>query len=125
MDTTLIWIGTAMFAAIFITSGIGHLTKANDMAGYAAHKGVPNAKLMVQLSGIVILVGGLLLLTHVAVAIGALLIALFCIAAAVQMHPFWKETDPMARMNEQVAFSKDLALAGAALVFYALSSHIS
>ena len=118
MNNALYWVGTALFAAIFITSGIGHLTKADAMAGYAAHKGVPSAKLMVQLSGVVILVGGLSLLTHVAIQIGALLIAGFCLVAAVMMHAFWKETDAIAKMNEQVAFSKDLALAGAALVIY-------
>jgi putative oxidoreductase len=36
------------------------------------------------------------------------------------MHAFWKVTDPQMRQMEQIQFSKDLALAGAALVmFYA------
>jgi putative oxidoreductase len=36
------------------------------------------------------------------------------------MHAFWKVTDPENGPMEQIQFSKDLALAGAALVmFYA------
>jgi hypothetical protein len=36
------------------------------------------------------------------------------------MHTFWKETDPTAKMNESIAFFKDLALAGAALILFAM-----
>lgn len=35
------------------------------------------------------------------------------------MHAYWKETDPQARMTENVQFSKDVALAGAALMLFA------
>jgi putative oxidoreductase len=122
MANTLAWVGTTLFAIIFIMSGIGHLTKADAMAGYAAHKGVPSAKLAVQISGIVILVGGLSVLTHISMQLGSLLLAGFCLAAAFQMHAFWKETDPMAKINEQTAFLKDLALAGGALAIYAAAT---
>ena len=118
--SSLTHVGLALFSLIFIVSGIGHLTKADAMAGYAAHKGVPSAKNMVLASGIVLLVGGALLLTGIQAKLGALLIAGFCLVAAVMMHAFWKESDPMAKMNEQTQFLKDLALAGAALAIYSL-----
>jgi putative oxidoreductase len=31
------------------------------------------------------------------------------------LHPFWKESDPVARQNELAQFLKALALSGAAL----------
>jgi hypothetical protein len=31
------------------------------------------------------------------------------------MHAFWKETDPQARMNEMINFTKNVALAGGAM----------
>ena len=49
-----------------------------------------------------------------------LLIAIFLIPTAFMMHAFWKETDATAKQNETTGFFKDLALAGAALVFFAL-----
>ena len=118
----LAWLGQALFSLVFIMSGVGHLTKTNDMAGYAAHKGIPSPKLAVQVSGLVLLVGGVLLLANTSVKLGALLIAGFCIVTAVLMHQFWKETDPMSKMNEQTAFLKDIALGGAALAIFALIS---
>jgi hypothetical protein len=36
------------------------------------------------------------------------------------MHAFWKETDATAKQNESIAFFKNLAMAGAALIIFAL-----
>jgi putative oxidoreductase len=52
--------------------------------------------------------------------LGALLIAVTVILAGIIFHAFWKETDATAKMNEQIAFNKDLALGGAALILFAL-----
>ena len=54
--------------------------------------------------------------------LGALLLAIFLIPTAFMMHNFWKESDATAKMNETIAFFKDLSLAGAALIIYALVS---
>jgi len=109
-------IGQILFALIFINSGISHLTKLDAMTGYAQYKKVPAAKL----SGLMILVGGIFVALGIYADLGALLIALFLIPAAFMMHNFWKETDPTAKMNETIGFFKDLSLAGAALIIYAL-----
>jgi uncharacterized membrane protein YphA (DoxX/SURF4 family) len=50
--------------------------------------------------------------------IGALLLIIFLIPTAFMMHAYWREKDPMARMNEQTAFYKDIALLGAAILFF-------
>jgi uncharacterized membrane protein YphA (DoxX/SURF4 family) len=116
----LLFVGKALFSLLFISSGINHLKGAEAMAGYAASKGVPAAKLMVQLSGLLILFGGVTLLTGYWVDLGALAIAIFSLVSAVQMHAFWKESDAMAKMSETVNFFKNVALGGAALAIYAL-----
>jgi hypothetical protein len=36
------------------------------------------------------------------------------------MHAFWKETDPTAKQNETISFFKNLSLAGAAMIIFAL-----
>jgi uncharacterized membrane protein YphA (DoxX/SURF4 family) len=38
----------------------------------------------------------------------------------VIFHNFWKETDANTKMQEQIAFNKDISLAGAALILVAL-----
>ncbi|MFM8621465.1 MAG: DoxX family protein [Candidatus Nanopelagicaceae bacterium] len=115
-------IGQILFALIFINSGISHLTKLDAMTGYAKYKKVPAAKLSVIVSGLMILVGGIFVALGIYADLGALLIAIFLIPTAFMMHNFWKETDPTAKMNETIGFFKDLSLAGAALIIYALVS---
>ena len=121
MDVVLV-IGRVLFALIFINSGIAHLTKLEAMTGYAKYKKVPAAKLSVIVSGLMILIGGLYIALGIYADLGGLLIALFLIPAAFLMHAFWKETDETAKQNESIGFFKDLALAGAALIIFALVS---
>ncbi|MEY3635833.1 MAG: hypothetical protein RL147_262 [Actinomycetota bacterium] len=121
MDIVLV-IARVLFALIFISSGISHLTKLEAMTGYAKYKKVPAAKFSVLLSGLMILIGGLYIAFGVYADLGALLLALFLIPAAFMMHAFWKETDPTAKQNESIGFFKDLSLAGAALIIFVLVS---
>ena len=119
MDIVLI-IGRVLFALLFISSGVSHLTKLEAMTGYAQYKKVPAAKFSVILSGLMILIGGLYIAFGVYADLGALLIALFLIPTSFLMHAFWKETDATAKQNETVGFFKNLSLAGAALIIFAL-----
>jgi putative oxidoreductase len=74
---------------------------------------------MVVLTGLMLLLGGLSILLGFWVKVGAALLVLFLVPTAFIMHNFWTVTDPMARANDQAHFLKDLALAGAALMFFA------
>ncbi len=119
MDAVLI-IGRVLFALIFITSGIMHLTKLEAMSGYAKFKKGPAAKLTVALSGLMILIGGLYIALGIYADLGALLIAIFLIPTAFIMHAFWKENDASVKATESMQFFKDLSLAGAALILFVL-----
>jgi len=116
----VLFIGQLLFAALFINSGIAHFAKLEAMTGYAQYKKLQPAKLGVIASGLFFLVGGILIVIGTYVDLGALLIAITLVLAAVIFHNFWKETDATAKMNEQIAFNKDLSLAGAALILLAL-----
>ncbi len=111
-------IGRVLFAAIFILSGIGHLTKLPAMTQYAAAFKVPQPKLAVVISGLMIIAGGLSILLGVYVQAGALVLVLFLIPVAISMHPFWGVPDAMQAANQQAHFLKNLSLAGAALLVY-------
>ncbi len=121
MDKVVIEIGRILFAILFIGGGIGHLTKTEALTGYAKYKRLPAAKLGVIVSGLFILLGGLSVLFGVWVDLGALLLVLFLFPAAFIFHNYWTETDERAKQSEQSAFSKDLALAGAALIIFGLA----
>ncbi|TSA48135.1 MAG: DoxX family protein [Actinomycetales bacterium] len=118
--SAILIIGRILFASLFIVSGYNHFKKIDAMTGYAKYKKLPAAKLGVALSGVAIIVGGLYILLGFYVDLGALMIAIFLILAAFIFHGFWSETDETAKMTESIAFFKDLALAGAALILFAL-----
>jgi uncharacterized membrane protein YphA (DoxX/SURF4 family) len=113
-------IGRILFVLLFLGSGYGHLTQTEAMAGYAASRGVPAAKLATQVTGVMLIAGALLVLLGVWADLGALLLVVFLIPTAFLMHGFWKETDPQAKQLEMIQFQKDLALGGAALLMFAL-----
>jgi uncharacterized membrane protein YphA (DoxX/SURF4 family) len=118
--TIVLFIGQLLFAALFITSGMSHFAKLEAMTGYAQYKKLPAAKFGVMASGLFFLVGGILIVIGTYVDLGALLIAITLVLAAVIFHNFWKETDANTKMQEQIAFNKDISLAGAALMLLAL-----
>ena len=119
MDIVLI-IGRVLFALLFISSGVSHLTKLEAMTGYAQYKKVPAAKLSVILSGLMILVGGLYIAFGVYADLGALLLAVFLVLTAFMMHNFWTIQDAQAKQAETINFFKNLSLAGAALIIFVL-----
>ncbi|MFP3990123.1 DoxX family protein [Streptomyces sp. E11-3] len=119
----LVLIGRILFGALFLASGVAHLTQTKAMAGYAASRGVRAPVPATIGSGLLILVGGLSVLLGIWADLGALLLVVFLIPTAVLMHAFWTESDAQARQLEMISFQKDLALAGAALMLLALIAH--
>ncbi|MBW1603826.1 DoxX family membrane protein [Streptomyces sp. JJ66] len=119
MDVVIL-VGRILFVILFLGSALGHLTKTSDLAAYARSKGVPSPRAATQASGVLMLVGALLLVLGIWADLGALLLFLFLLPTAFQMHPFWTERSAGTREQERVHFLKDLALAGAALMLFAL-----
>lgn len=113
-------IGRILFALVFLGSAFGHLTQSAAMAGYAQSKRVPAPRATVLATGVMQLIGALMVVLGAWGDLGALLLAIFLIPTAVIMHGFWTETDPQARQNEMIQFLKDMALAGAALTLIVL-----
>ena len=122
LATWLFLLGRVLFAAIFILSGIGHLTRLSGMAQYAAAFDVPRPYISVVITGLMILFGGLSVLLGFKVRAGALVLVLFLIPTAIYMHPFWGVADQMQAATQQAHFLKNLSLAGAALMIYAFST---
>lgn len=118
----LVLAGRILFVTIFLLSGIGHFAARAQMAGYAASKGLPAASLAVPLTGLMLIASSLGVLLGVWIDLAFLLAVIFLLPTAVLMHAFWKETDPMMKMAEQVNFNKNVSLAGAALMLFALTA---
>jgi uncharacterized membrane protein YphA (DoxX/SURF4 family) len=120
----IVLIGRILFVVLFLGSAFGHLTQSAGMAGYAKAKGVPAAQAAVLLSGVLLLVGAVSVLLGIYADLGFLALLLFLLPTAVIMHPFWKETDASAKQMEMTQFLKDLALAGACVMLFALFAYV-
>ena len=120
MREEVFWLGRLLFSLVLIGSGIGHLTQTEGSAQYAEYKGVPNAKLMVQVTGVLMLIGGLAVVLGVFMDLAAVCIAVLMVVFAVKMHTFWTESDPQTQNIERAQFMKNISIAGGALVIAAL-----
>jgi putative oxidoreductase len=110
----LVPVGRVLFALIFLMSGPGHFS--SRMIGYAASQGVPLASVLVPLSGVLALAGGLSIALGYRARLGAWLIVLFLVPVTLAMHRFWAVSDPMAAMMQQIMFMKNVTILGGALV---------
>ena len=106
--------GRALFAAIFVMSAFGHFSQAT--IGYAASQGVPAAGVLVPLSGLLSLVGGLSVLLGYRARIGAGMLVLFLVPVTLTMHAFWAASDPTMAQMQLINFMKNVSLVGGALL---------
>jgi uncharacterized membrane protein YphA (DoxX/SURF4 family) len=115
-ETVPLLIGRAIFGGFFLYNGINHFLNRNMMAGYAKSKGVPSAEVAVPATGLLLIAGGLSLLTGYKPKLGAALITTFLTGVSPSMHAFWSEQDPEKRQTEMINFMKNVALIGGAML---------
>ena len=107
-------VGRICYSLIFILASFGHFTSHSIQ--YAAQSGVPFASLLVPLSGLMCLIGGISILLGYKAKIGAWLIVVFLLIVSIMMHAFWSIQDPLAASLERIMFLKNLSMLGGALL---------
>jgi putative oxidoreductase len=95
-------IGRIVFAGVLLVMAFPHFKNYQQMAGYAGSKGVPAPSLAIIGSGVVLA-----------------LIEVFFLPVTLMMHDFWM-IDGEGRVTQQIQFNKNVAIAGAALIFLAI-----
>ena len=108
----LFLIGRIIVGGFFLMNAFHHFTASGMMAGYAQSKGTPAPKLAVIGTGVLLLLGGLSFLLGYHPTIGTILLVIFLLGVSFKIHAFWLVSEPMPRMNEQIHFSKNLAMIG-------------
>jgi putative oxidoreductase len=109
----LVPIGRVLFALIFITAAPRHFSE--DGARHAAELGLPGAGLLVPLSGVMALLGGISVALGYKARWGAWLLVAFLVPVTLVMHAFWRLHDPAAIHIQQAMFAKNLSMLGGAL----------
>ena len=107
-------LGRFFFTLIFLMAGANHFNKQTIV--YAASQGVPLAAILVPLSGLVAIAGGLSILLGYRAKLGAWLIVLFLVPVSLMMHKFWTVTDPMMAQLQMILFMKNVSMLGGALL---------
>lgn len=109
-------IGRILFGGFFVYNAVNHFKGLAPMAEYAKSKKVPLPKVSVAVTGLLLLLGGASVIFNFYAMIGLILLVVFLIPTTFMMHAFWKETDPMQKMMQQIQFAKNMALLGAILI---------
>ena len=102
-----------LLAVTFIIASAGHFT--SDTVARAAHHGVPLASLLVPISGLIALAGGLSLLFGYHAKIGAGLLVVFLVPVTLTMHNFWAAGDAATFQTELMHFIRNAGLLAGAL----------
>ena len=110
----LVPLGRFLYSAIFLMTVFGHFSAG--YVGYAAQAGVPAPGLLVPLSGVIAILGGLSITLGYKAKIGGWLIVLFLVPVTLALHNFWAVTDPMMRGIQIAMFMKNVSMLGAALL---------
>jgi putative oxidoreductase len=125
MDVVFL-VGRILFGMLFVNSALtAHLGEGGKTGrGYARSLGAPAPDLLVPLSGIAILAGGLMIVFGVWADLGAILIVGFLVGITPIMHAFWKIDDEQMRAIQGAMFFKNVALLGAAIIIFWLFNQL-
>jgi putative oxidoreductase len=106
--------GRQLFSIIFIVASAGHLHP--ETIASAARHSVPLPDILVPLSGVIALLGGLSILFGYHTRIGAWLLVIFLVPVTLMMHNFWAVADPAASLIERAMFMRNVTMLGGALL---------
>ena len=108
-----LWAGRILFGGYFIFSGLNHFLHLEALAAAVASRNVAAPEVAVALTGLLILLGGLSIVSGQWPRMGALFIAIFLAGVTPVMHDFWAQPEPQ-RTLELANFTRNLALLGGA-----------
>lgn len=113
-------VGRILLGGYFLKNAYNHFKNNKALAAYALSRGTPWPSYAVFFTGCLLLIGGLGIITGVYTNLAILSLVVFLVGVTLKMHQYWKMTDPMMRMGEEVNFYKNLALLGAVLALLAI-----
>ena len=113
-------IGRIILGSYYLFNASNHFMQLEMITGYTKSKGVPAPKLAVIVTGLLLLLGGLSILTGFQPTIGVILLVIFFLPVTFTMHDFWAEQDQRSKMMQRTQFVKNMGLMSSALMFLAI-----
>mgnify|MGYP000026373259 CR=1 FL=1 len=114
-------IGRILLAVIFIMSGYNKIGGFEQTAGYMASKGLPMADILLLLTIVIELGGGIMIALGLYARWAAAIVFLFLIPVTLVFHAPW--SSPLAEVQMQtIQFMKNLGIMGGMLYIAAFGS---
>jgi uncharacterized membrane protein YphA (DoxX/SURF4 family) len=112
--------GRLLFGGLFVYNGVNHFRSFAAVRGYCAYKRVPMPGASAIISGLWLLAAGVSVVVGFRPEVGLALIVLFLVGVTPVIHDFWNVADHAQRLSEEINFTKNAALLGAALMMLLL-----
>lgn len=106
IKTTLI----ILLGVFFIINGVNHFYNSHILKEYAHKKGLIEPRVMIFLSGLLLLAGGASMITGYFIIEGMIGLCIFMSIAAFTIHSFWLDKDREVMMMEFMNFVKNWAI---------------
>ena len=120
-ESLAMFAGRVFLALIFVVSGVGKITGYAGTASYMASKGLPLVDVLLPLTILVELGGGLLLALGWKARWAAAALLLFLIPTTLIFHQFWGLEPKLAQM-QKIHFLKNVAIMGGMLMVLAIGA---
>ena len=120
-ESLAIFAGRIFLALIFVVSGIGKITGYAGTASYMASKGLPLVDVLLPMTILIELGGGLLLALGWKARWAAAALLLFLIPTTLIFHQFWG-IDPKLAQMQKIHFLKNVAIMGGMLMVLAIGA---
>jgi putative oxidoreductase len=96
----------------------GHIRNGKMLEGYAQSVGFPLASIAGWPTGLWLVAGGLSVALGIWPDVGALMIAVFVVVAAIYFHRFWEIEDEMQKLTQQQLFFRNVTALGTTLILF-------
>lgn len=99
-----------LLGLFFVLNGINHLVNTHIYQEYSLKKGLISPLLMVRLSSVVLILGGLSLMFNMGKIYGIIGLCIFLMIASFTVHRFWREQKTEMKLLEGMHFAKNMAI---------------
>ena len=108
-------VGRALIGVLFAVSGVNKILGFSYVAGWMASSGLPMANVLLAITILLELGGGLLLMTGFQAGLAAAALALFLVPVTALFHAFWS-ADAAGFQGQLTHFLKNVAVFGGLLM---------
>jgi uncharacterized membrane protein YphA (DoxX/SURF4 family) len=99
-----------LLGLFFVLNGINHFANTHIYEEYSLNRGLILPRIMVRMTGFILIIGGLSLATGYLMIYGIIGLSVFVIIMAFSIHRFWREKTTEMKLVEGMHFAKNMAI---------------